>query len=375
MGAPTLYDKVMTLSPLTLSFRAALARLQWGLGHIEYLCRPGYPYDGNEYVTAQPSRTILITGGAGFIGSALIARLVERNQIVVFDTLHRNALAKSGLADHPHVRVVQGDILDLPTLESAMRECSAVLHLAAVAGVDTVIRQPVRTMTTNLVGTLNVLSAAQRHGGIERLVAFSTSEVFGTHAYKVDELHATSQGGVGEARWTYAVSKLAGEHMAHAYFDEFSLPIVMVRPFNIYGPGQIGEGAIHHFTVRALRGEDLIVHGDGSQIRAWCYIDDLVDGSLMCLEAPEAVGNTFNIGNPRSTVTIYDLAERIIRLANSSSRISFKPITYADIELRIPDVSKMESMLGYRAQVNLDDGLSRTLAWYRRQHLDAATDR
>jgi nucleoside-diphosphate-sugar epimerase len=316
----------------------------------------------------------LITGGAGFIGSALIARLIERYQIVVFDTLQRNALAKSGLADHPHLQIVQGDVLDLPALEGAMSGCSAVLHLAAVAGVDTVIRQPVRTMTTNLVGTLNVLSAAHRHGGIERLVAFSTSEVFGTHAYKVDELHATSQGGVGEARWTYAVSKLAGEHMAHAYFDEYNLPIVIVRPFNIYGPGQIGEGAIHHFVVRALRGDDLVVHGDGSQIRAWCYIDDLVDGTLMCLEAPSALGNTFNIGNPRSTVTIYDLAERIIRLANSPSRISFKPITYADIELRIPDISKMQTMLGYQARVNLDDGLSRTLAWYRQRHLDSVPD-
>ena len=325
-------------------------------------------------MTAPPPGKILITGGAGFIGSALIARLIERYHVVVYDTLHRNALAGSGLQDHPHVRVVQGDVLDLATLESAMRECTTVLHLAAVAGVDTVIRHPVRTMTTNLVGTLNVLSAAQRHGAIERLVAFSTSEVFGTHAYKVDELHATSQGSVGEARWTYAVSKLAGEHMAHAYFDEYRLPIVIVRPFNIYGPGQIGEGAIHHFVVRALRGEDLVVHGDGSQIRAWCYVDDLVAGTLMCLDDPSALGNTFNIGNPRSTVTIYDLAERIIRLANSPSRIVFKPISYADIELRIPDISKMETMLGYNARVNLDDGLSRTLAWYRERGLHAAPD-
>ena len=124
----------------------------------------------------------------------------------------------------------------------------------------------------------------------------------------------TTQGSVGEARWTYAVSKLAGEHMAHAYHDELGLPTTSVRPFNVFGPGQIGGGAIRAFIEAALAGRDLVIHGDGSQIRAWCYVDDMVEGVLLCLERPEAVGQSFNIGNARSAVTIYDLAQRVRRL-------------------------------------------------------------
>ena len=163
-------------------------------------------------------------------------------------------------------------------------------------------------MRVNLIGTYNVLEAGLAAAGLERLVEFSTSEVFGTYAFRVAETSVTTTGSVGEARWTYAVSKLAGEHMAHAYHDELGLPSVSVRPFNVYGPRQIGGGAIRAFIEAALGGRDLTIHGDGSQIRAWCYVDDLADAILLCLEHPAAVGESFNIGNPRSTVTIYDLA-------------------------------------------------------------------
>ena len=130
----------------------------------------------------------------------------------------------------------------------------------------------------------------------------------------------TTIGSVGEARWTYAVSKLAGEHMAHAYHAELGLPTVSVRPFNVYGPGQIGGGAIRAFIEAALGGHDLTIHGDGSQIRAWCYVDDMVDGALLALEHPEAVGESFNIGNARSAVTIHELAQRIKRITGCSGR-------------------------------------------------------
>src|SRR5207249_9772441 len=124
-------------------------------------------------------------------------------------------------------------------------------------------------------------------------------EVFGTYAYKVAETHVTTTGSVGEARWTYAVSKLAGEHLAHAYHDELGLPTVSLRPFNVYGPGQIGGGAIRAFIETALAGRDLTIHGDGSQIRAWCFVDDMVDGILVALERPGAVGQSFDIGHGR----------------------------------------------------------------------------
>src|SRR6266480_2631356 len=223
-------------------------------------------------------------------------------------------------------------------------------------------------MRVNLIGTYNVLEAAvSTLPTLERLIDFSTSEVFGTHAFRVQEGQVSTIGSVGEARWTYAVSKLAGEHMAHAYHDELGLPTVTVHPFNVYGPGQIGGGAIRAFIEAALAGRDLTIHGDGSQIRAWCYVDDMVEATLLCLEHPGAVGQTFNIGNARSAVTIFDLAQRVKRLTGAPGEIVFQPLHYADVELRIPNVEKAREVLGFEAKVDLDEGLARTIAWYREQ--------
>jgi len=172
---------------------------------------------------------------------------------------------------------------------------------------------------------------------------------------------------VGEARWTYAVSKLATEHLAHNYHKQHGLPALSIRPFNIYGPRQVGEGAIHHFIVRALRGEDVVVHNDGSQVRAWCYIDDIVDGILASIEREEAVGHAFNIGNPRSTLTIYNLAREVVRLSSSSSRIVFVPRDQPDVELRIPNIDKARELLDFEPGVDLEEGLLRTISWYRRR--------
>jgi UDP-glucose 4-epimerase len=239
--------------------------------------------------------------------------------------------------------------------------------------VDTVLASPVRVMRVNVIGTFNVLEAAVATlDTMERVVDFSTSEVFGQQAFNVHEAHVTTIGSVGEARWTYAVSKLAGEHMAHAYHAELGLPTVSVRPFNVYGPGQIGGGAIRQFIEDALSGRDLTIHGDGSQIRAWCYVDDMVEGALLALEHPDAVGESFNIGNARSTVTIHDLAQRVKRLSGCPGEIVFRPLHYTDVELRIPNVEKAKRVLGFEASVELDDGLARTIAWYR-ERLGAAT--
>jgi nucleoside-diphosphate-sugar epimerase len=270
------------------------------------------------------------------------------------------------LAGHPNLTFVQADVLDADTVRETLRGATHIVHLAAIAGVDTVLESPVRTMRVNMIGTYNVLEAGHATiGTLERLVDFSTSEVFGRHAYKVEEIHETAQGSVGEARWTYAVSKLAGEHLAHSYHDEFGLPTVSVRPFNVYGPGQIGGGAIRAFIETVLAGEDVVIHGDGSQVRAWCYVDDLVDALLLVLERPEAVGEVFNIGNERSVLTILQLAEQIRRLMGATGEITFRPLHYTDVEMRIPNVDKARKLLGWEAKVDLDEGLSRTIAWYR----------
>jgi len=315
---------------------------------------------------ALSGKRIVVTGGAGFIGTTLARRLVDENEIVAVDNLHRDTLGGTDLNQHPNFRFVQGDVLDAELLAEVVRGATHLVHAAAIAGVDTVIESPVRTMRVNLIGTYNALEAALRtKDTIERFIEFSTSEVFGTYAFKVDEQHVTTQGSVGEARWTYAVSKLAGEHMAHAYHDELGLPTVSVRPFNVYGPGQIGGGAIRAFIETALAGRDLVIHGDGSQIRAWCYVDDMVEALMLALEHPNAVGESFNVGNARSAVTIYDLAQRIKRLTACPGELVFQPLHYTDVELRIPNVEKARELLGFAAQVELDEGLERTIAWYR----------
>lgn len=310
-------------------------------------------------------KRVLLTGGAGFIGTTLARRLVAENEVVIYDNCHRNSLKDSDVANHPNVRMITGDVLDADGVRAAMAGCQIVVHLAAIAGVDTVLRMPVTTMKVGIIGTYNVLEAAAAEPSLERFVDFSTSEVFGTYAFKVREGDITSLGAVGEARWTYAVSKLATEHLAHTYFKQYGMPAVSVRPFNIYGPGQVGEGAIHRFIIQALNDADITVHNDGSQIRAWCYVDDMVDGILETLENPNAVGQSFNIGNPRSVVTIYDLAHRIVRLSGAASKVVSVRWDSADVELRIPNIDKARERLGFEPKVDLDEGLERTIAWYR----------
>jgi nucleoside-diphosphate-sugar epimerase len=222
----------------------------------------------------------------------------------------------------------------------------------------------VRTMEVALIGSINVLQAAFEGGRCARFVDFSTSEVFGRYAYRVQEADQTRLGAVGEARWAYAVSKLATEHLALSYHKQYGLPACSIRPFNVYGPRQVGEGAVHHFITRALRGEDLIVHNDGSQIRSWCYVDDIVDGILLCLVRPEAPGHAFNIGNPRSTLTIHALAREIIRLSGSSSAIRIVDRQQVDVELRVPDINKAEHALGFSPKVELEEGLASTIQWH-----------
>jgi UDP-glucose 4-epimerase len=309
---------------------------------------------------------ILVTGGAGFIGSTLIRRIIDHNQVVILDTFGRDALQyHPGLAEHPHLTVMRGSVLDPEAVERAMDGATMVVHCAAVAGIDSVGVHPTRTMRINVIGTWRVLEAAVAAGGIRRLIDFSTSEVFGQRAWKVSESDVTTVAPVGESRWTYAVSKLATEHMAHAYHAEFGLPVVCLRPFNVYGPRQVGEGAIHHFIRRAVKGDPLIVHGDGSQIRAWCYIEDMVEGLCRALTCDDAVGESFNIGTPAATVTITGLAERIVRLAGAGSEIVHVDRAGPDVELRVPDVEKAARVLGFRSSISLDEGLRRTIDWYR----------
>lgn len=315
------------------------------------------------------NKRILLTGGAGFIGSRLSMELLKNNELIIYDNLRRNSIENTTLVNNKNLKLVRGDILDFPCVKKVVDKFKPhiVIHLAAIAGIDTVIKEPVNTMKVNMIGTANILEAVKEYSNsIERFIDFSTSEVFGSYAYKVSEKSTTNLEPVGEARWTYSVSKLAGEHLTNSYYKEYGLKTITVRPFNIYGPGQVGEGAIHQFVIRAIRNETMEIHGDGDQIRSWCYVDDFIDGIKLCLENDKAIGNSFNIGNPKGTITIGMLAQLIKQISNSKSEIVYVPKNYEDVELRVPSIEKAVNLLGFKPKYDLISGLSKTIEWYRK---------
>jgi UDP-glucose 4-epimerase len=317
-------------------------------------------------------KQIFITGAAGFIGSTLAdALLAQGKQVVGWDNFSTGQpkFIEAARAN-PNFKLIEGDNLDLPSLTAAMRGCDTVFHLAAIAGVSSYDRLPLRTFDVNLEGTRNVLDAALQLG-VRRVINFSTSEVYGAHALHVDEGSPTVQGPAAQARWIYAVSKLAGDHLALAYYREHGLPVVSIRPFNIYGPRQVGEGAVQSFSLRALRGEPLVISGDGSQLRAWCYVEDFVDGVLRASRTPEAIGKIFNLGNPHCTVSVLKLAE-LVRIASGRDvPLVHRERDDAEVELRIPNIDRARHVLGWSPQIGLEDGIDRAVGWYRQVLMDA----
>jgi UDP-glucose 4-epimerase len=309
------------------------------------------------------NKRVCITGGAGFIGSHLVERLLPRNDVVVYDNLHRNAIQFAHVEGHPRLHLIKGDVMDYDATRRAVDGCQIVIHCAAIAGVYSVDRNAVTTIEVNLLGTHQVVKAAL-DTGVERFVEFSTSEVYGPFIHKGKEDGLTTIGPITENRWVYAASKLASEHLSYAHFKEDGLPLTIVRPFNVYGPRQVGDGAIRGMILQALQHAPITLYNDGTQIRAWCYIDDFVDGVLRCTESPAAVGQVFNLGNPQSTITNFELANMIVRLAHSKSDIIFRPHPGPEIDLRVPSIEKATSLLGFQPKTSLEAGISRTIPWY-----------
>jgi UDP-glucose 4-epimerase len=312
---------------------------------------------------AVTNKRVCITGGAGFIGSHLAQQLIASNEIVVYDNLHRNAIQFAHLDGHPNLTFIKGDVMDTEATRKAIAGCHVVIHCAAIAGVYSVDRNAVTTMEVNMLGTNSVVRAALATG-VERFIEFSTSEVYGPFIHKGKEDDLTTIGPVGENRWVYAASKLASEHLSYAHYKEDGLPLTIVRPFNVYGPRQVGDGAIRGMTLQALQNAPITLYNDGTQIRAWCFVEDFVDGVLRCAERPEAIGQAFNLGNPQGTITNFELANMIIRLTSSTSEIVFKPHPGPEVDLRVPSIDKAMTMLGYQPKVSLEAGLKRTIPFY-----------
>lgn len=309
------------------------------------------------------AKKIMITGGAGFIGSHLSNRLSEDNELVIFDNFSRGIIDEN-LRKKDNVNFENGDILKPEELRAVMKDCDMVVHLAAIAGIDTVVKKPVRTIEVNFLGSYNIFKIAHELG-IERVIFASTSEVYGPLTYNAREEDLTTQGPVNEVRWGYAVSKLATDHLAFAFHRQYGLGVTPLRFFNIYGPGQLGEGAIQTFVIRATQNQDIVINGEGTQIRAWCYVSDAVNGILKAMASKDAIGEAFNIGNPRESLSVYELALNVIRLAKSNSKIIFKKVKdYPDVHLRVPNIEKAREKLGFEPKVGLEEGISRTIEWF-----------
>jgi nucleoside-diphosphate-sugar epimerase len=314
---------------------------------------------------------VLLTGGAGFIGSNLSRRLLhDGHEVTVLDTLDRNALDLFGIRGD--VQLVQGTVLAPDLVHSLARGKDAIVHLAAVAGVDTVINHPIRTMDVISLGTTNALRSALAVEGLQRFVNFSTSEVYGPYAFHAKESQATLVEAVGPSRWIYAAAKLAAEHQCRAFFIEHGLPTVSMRPCNVYGPGQIGEGAIHNFVRASVSGLPIVVNGDGTQMRAWCHVDDMVEATVRALTYEQAVGEVFNVGNPEEPLTTLSLARRIRELTRSHNQIKMRPMPHEEVQVRVLDTRKASELLGWRPSVSLDDGIVETICWYEELRLPVA---
>jgi UDP-glucose 4-epimerase len=307
---------------------------------------------------------VLITGGGGFFGIALAEKLVKDHQVILLDRNFKdNTYAFSDLHGNKNISLIEADILDAEKLTHAVKDAQIVVHTAAMVGVQEVLNNALYTLEVNYTGTSNVLKAASQNPDVRRVVCFSTSEVFGTGAFGIAEDGNTNLSSVQDVRWCYCVSKLAAEHLALSYYRQKGLPVVVVRPFNVFGPKRIGDHVVIRFILHALKNEDLEVYGDGTQVRAWCFIDDFCQALLKCIEVDAAVGQAFNVGNPRNTVTIYELAKKVIALCNSKSKIAFKALDFTDVDIRVPNTQKMRNVLGFVPEVELEDGLTRTINW------------
>ena len=316
----------------------------------------------------------LVTGGAGYIGSHLVDRLVGLgHRVTVLDDLSTGNIANLAAA-HDHIEFVHDTILDEAVVHHLVGETDLIFHLAAAVGVGNIVAQPLSSLVTNTRGAENVIGACVAHG--KKLLLASTSEIYGkTSKMPMSEDDDRVLGSTTIARWGYSTAKAIDEHLALAH-AEHGLRVSIVRYFNSYGPRLDPRGygsVVANMMRQALDGEPLTVHGDGTQTRCFTYVDDTVEGTLRAALDARGEGRVFNIGNDHET-TINDRARTIIEMTGSSSRI--RHVSYEerygkgfeDTKRRVPDVRRAHDMLGFRAGVTLHDGLERTLRWWRDTH-------
>ena len=318
---------------------------------------------------------VLITGGAGFVGSHLADGLLARgDEVAVLDNLSTGSIANiAHLKSHPRFRYTIDSVTNEPLLAELIDSCDVVVHLAAAVGVKLIVESPVHTIETNVHGTEVVLKHANKKKKLVMIA--STSEVYGKSVDVPFREDADLVLGPSEKhRWAYACSKLIDEFLALAYWKERKLPVIIVRLFNTVGPRQTGQYGmvIPNFVRQALAGQPITVFGDGTQSRSFTYVGDVVRAMVALIDEPRAVGQVFNIGNGQE-ISIGELAARVKAQTGSTSEIVCIPyeqayeIGFEDMPRRVPDITKVRSLVGYEPTVDLDEILTRVVEYFRQQ--------
>lgn len=306
---------------------------------------------------------VLITGGAGFIGSHLADHLLARgDQVVILDDLSTGRLSNiEHLMGRPDVEFVLGSILNSDLVDSVVSRVEVVYHLAAAVGVELIVEKPLQSLMTNIRGSEIVFEKAHKHGA--RILVTSTSEIYGKNTSdRLREEDDRILGSPLKSRWSYSEAKAIDEILAYTYWREKGLETVIVRLFNTVGPRQTGSYGmvIPRFVSQALRNEPITVYGSGDQTRCFCFVGDVVSGMIRLCENPEAFGKVFNLGG-NEEVSIRELAERIISLGGSTSKLDFIPYDVAyeegfeDMQRRVPDVTRAANLVGFAPSVGLDE--------------------
>ena len=318
---------------------------------------------------------VLITGGAGFVGSHLAEALLDRgDEVFVLDNLSTGSIHNiAHLKDHARFHYSIESITNEPLLAELVDRADTIVHLAAAVGVKLIVEAPVHTIETNVHGTEVVLKHASKKKKL--VIIASTSEVYGKSAeVPFREDADLVLGPTAKHRWAYACSKMIDEFLALAYWKERKLPVIIVRLFNTVGPRQTGQYGmvIPNFVRQALAGEPITVFGDGTQSRSFTYVGDVVRAMVALMDEPRAVGQVFNIGNG-TEITIGDLALKVKALTDSSSAIVRVPYDQAyeagfeDMPRRVPDITKVRDLVGYEPTVELDEILTRVIEYFRQQ--------
>ena len=302
----------------------------------------------------------LITGGAGFIGSHLAESLIARgDEVVILDNLSTGS-NKNLVAIASKIKFESGDILDKPLIEKLVSESDYVVHLAAALGVFNIVNKPLESLTTNLKGSEIVLEACDKYK--KPVLLASTSEIYGKNdKVPLNEEDDRIIGHPLKSRWSYSEAKAVDESLAYFYYLENKLPIRIVRFFNTVGPRQVGHYGmvVPRFVSAALKNEPLSVYGSGDQIRCFCHVSDAVRGLLLVMDSEQAVGQVFNIGNSEQ-ISIMALAQKVIAVTGSKSKIEkiayeqAYPQGFEDMQRRVPDISKIDKILGWQPQINLE---------------------